>query len=107
MPCKSYKIDRKIREKAGQLCDDMDGIVLLESSDIYTDDFEFEKLKHEWSTSKIRNPEEIPENLAAVIFTDIYDQRHEKLLNPHTRMPPDELDRMMEKIMRCLSASRG
>ena len=101
MPDKSYKIDRKIIEdKARQLCDDMDGIVLLYSSDISTDDIEFKKLKQAWSAGEIRDPEEIPENLAAVIFSD--GSAHDMLVNPCARMPAGELECVMEKIMRCL-----
>lgn len=101
MPEKSYKIDRKIIEdKARQLCDDVDGIVLLYSDDISTDEIEFERLKQEWSAGDIRDPEEIPENLAAVIFSD--GSTYDMLVNPCARMPADELERMMGKIMRCL-----
>lgn len=109
MPEKSHKIDRKIREKAEQLCDDVDGIVLLYSNDIYTDKIEFKRLKDEWTAGEIRAPEEIPENLAAVIFGDgsrAYGQSRAKpksLISPRSRMPADELERVMRKIMCCLS----
>lgn len=105
MPDKSYKIDRKIREKAEQLCDDVDGIVLLYSDDRSTDETEFEKLRQEWSAGEIRDPEKIPENLAAVIFGDGFRAcgqsraQPKSLISPRSRMSADELERMVEKIM--------
>ena len=100
IPWTSDKIYEKIERKLDQLHDDTDSILILFSDREFTERHDFKKLKEEWDLS------ELPAKLAAVIFSDgfihIDGSTHESLINPHARMPADELERILEKIMRCL-----
>ena len=112
-PWTDDKIYDKIVGKAKQLRDDADGIVLLFSDHEYTGKHDFDRLKGDLADERI--PSELPAKLAAAIFTDGFigykgyegdNVQHAMLTNPfasRARMSADELERMMEKIMRCLS----
>ena len=93
----SDKIYDRIRRKTKkQLRDDADSILLLISDHYYIEHIDFERLKEEleekWEIS------ELPAKLAAVIFSD--GSTHNRLINPHARIPADELERILEKIIR-------
>ncbi len=106
-PWTDDKIYDKIRGKAKQLRDDADGIVLLFSDHGNIGKHDFLKLKEDLADEWI--PSEIPAKLSAVIFSDgfigVNAARYKMLINPYAsraRMSAGELERVMEKIMRCL-----
>lgn len=96
IPWKSDEIYDRMERKVGQLRDDADSILLLISDHDYIEHHDFKKLKEEleekWCLS------DLPAKLAAVIFSD--GSTHNHLINPHARIPADELERILEKIIR-------